>query len=50
MNMLRHENEKYEEEIYKMFGKTGKDDAYFLLKERINKKILEQYPFLENIE
>jgi len=49
MNMLRHESEKYEEEIYKMFDKTGKDDAYSLLKNRVNKKILDQYPFLESI-
>ncbi len=36
LNMLRHENEHYELELNKMFGKTGNDDAYILLKNKIN--------------
>jgi hypothetical protein len=46
INMLRHENEHYEEELYNMFGKTGNNEAYFLLKERIYNEIIKVYPFL----
>ncbi len=46
LNMLRHENEHYELELNKMFGKTGNDDAYILLKNKINDEIFKIYPFL----
>ena len=47
MNMLRHENRNYEYELSDMYGKTGNWEAYDLLKDRINDKIIENYSFLK---
>lgn len=46
LNYLRHRCTKYENELRKIFGKVGVDDAYAVLKERINNAILEKYPCL----
>ncbi len=48
VNMLRHKNDHYEEELCQMFGKVGVSDAYVYLKNRINSLILEAYPELED--
>lgn len=47
MNYLRHKCTKYERELNQIFGKVGVDDAYVILKEKINGAILEKYPFLK---
>lgn len=46
INMLRHNYSYYEEELSGLFGKSGKEDCYELLKEKVNNKIYEIYPFL----
>lgn len=46
MNMLRHQQEHYELELERLFGKVGKDEAYIALKTKINKEILKIYPTL----
>ena len=47
VNMLRHEFTDYEYEIYKMFGKVGKEQGYEMLKNRINEEIYKTYPELK---
>lgn len=46
INMLRHECTNYEEELYNIFGRVGINERYNLLKDKVNNKILEVYPFL----
>ena len=46
LNYLRHNLTNYEDELTEIFGKTGTDEAYDVLKERINKAILTQYNWL----
>ena len=42
--MLRHCSEHYETEIKNMFGKTGVDEGYDLLRKRIDSEIFRVYP------
>lgn len=44
VNMLRHCSEHYETEIKNMFGKTGVDEGYDLLRKRIDSEIFRVYP------
>ena len=46
INMLRHEQEIYEEELYNLFGKIGKEEGYLILKEKVNSEICKIYPLL----
>jgi len=47
-NMLRHAFSDYEYELDRLFGKVGKIDGYYRLKDRINKEIYDVYPFLKD--
>jgi hypothetical protein len=47
VNYIRHNLTNYEEELDELFGQIGKDDGYYLLKNRILNKIKELYPFLQ---
>jgi hypothetical protein len=47
LNMLRHTTDQYEAVIEEMFGQTGKDDAYALLRERVTDLIFDKYPSLQ---
>ena len=47
VNFLRHAVGNYDDEIANLFGKTGKQQAYLLLKNRILEKIAQCYPFLQ---
>jgi hypothetical protein len=49
MNFLRHDCSGYERYLDSVAGKTGAPEARALLREKINKKILEQYPFLHSV-
>jgi len=49
INFLRHGCSGYERFINSVAGKTGAPEARALLREKINKKILEQYPFLHPV-
>jgi hypothetical protein len=42
-NFLRHRLTSYEKELDKMFGKIGKNEAYWKLKNKINSAIVEKY-------
>lgn len=46
-NYLRHECTSYEEELYKLFGKTGVHEAHDILQKRINAEIIRTYPQLK---
>lgn len=46
-NMLRHAFSNYELEISRLFGHTGREEGYCLLRERVDAAIVEKYPFLE---
>lgn len=45
-NMLRHSCDVYEEQLEKLFGKVGREEAYLTLKHRVNQAIADKYPFL----
>ena len=47
MNYLRHECTSYEDELYKLFGKTGVNEAHDILQRRINDEIRRVYPQLK---
>ena len=47
MNYLRHECTSYEDELYKLFGKTGVNEAHDILQRRINDEICKVYPQLK---
>lgn len=46
-NYLRHECTSYEQQLYKLFGKTGVHDAHDILQQRINDEICRIYPQLK---
>ena len=46
-NYLRHECTSYENELYKLFGKTGVNEAHDILQRRINDEIRRVYPQLK---
>lgn len=48
LNYLRHRCTRYERELEEIFGKVGTQEAYMILKERINSAILEKYTFLNS--
>jgi hypothetical protein len=48
VNFLRHECTSYEIELYNIFGKTGKEDGYCLLKSIVLDKISASHPWLED--
>lgn len=51
VNYLRHCLTRYEKELNLLFGKVGKDNAYLILKEKINEAILDTYPWMKfNVE
>ena len=47
-NYLRHECTSYDDELYKLFGKTGVHEAHDILQRRINKEIRATYPQLND--
>lgn len=47
MNYLRHECTEYEQQLYKLFGKTGVNEAHDILQRRINDEIMRVYPKLK---
>ena len=47
INFIRHNLTNYDEEIKKLYGMVGKDDAYSQYREELMKKIYEVYPELE---
>lgn len=47
INYLRHQLTNYENELSRIYGKVGNDDAYTILKERINQAILDKYEWLK---
>lgn len=47
-NYLRHRCTSYETELRRIFGKVANDEAYEILKSRINKAIFKQYPHLQS--
>lgn len=47
-NYIRHELTNYDSEIEALVGKTGKNEAYKRLRERIKEAILKVYPFYED--
>lgn len=49
INYLRHRCTKYEEELEKIFGKVGVNQAYTSLKAKVNNAILKAYNFLEPV-
>lgn len=49
-NYLRHQCTKYEDELDRLFGKIGKENAYHILKQRINDAIYKTYPYLKETE
>lgn len=46
-NYLRHECTSYENELYKLYGKTGVSEAHDILQQRINDEICRIYPQLK---
>lgn len=46
-NYLRHECSSYEEQLYKLYGKTGVNEAHDILQKRINDEIKRIYPRLK---
>lgn len=44
VNYIRHELVSYDEYLYEIYGKTGKQDAYVILKNGILEKIAVAYP------
>lgn len=49
-NYLRHQCTKYEDELDRLFDKIGKENAYHILKQRINDAIYKKYPYLKVTE
>lgn len=49
-NYLRHKLSNYHDELDKIFGKTGKDEAYMIINKKIKDKIAEVYPELSAME
>lgn len=47
LNFIRHCMTNYEKELDNLGGKPGKDDAYEMLKEKVNNSILSQYEWLQ---
>ena len=47
INYLRHECSSYEQQLYKLFGKTGVNEAHDILQKRINDEIQRIYPELK---
>lgn len=48
INYLRHECTSYDDELDKLFGKTGTHEAHQILQRRINKEIRATYPQLND--
>lgn len=48
INYLRHECTSYDDELEKLFGKTGVHEAHQILQRRINKEIRATYPQLND--
>jgi len=48
INYLRHECTSYDDELEKLFGKTGIHEAHQILQRRINKEISTTYPQLND--
>lgn len=46
-NFLRHNMSNYEHELSKLFGKVGKNEAYHLLKFKINSAIFAKYDWIK---
>lgn len=49
-DFLRHELSNYHEKLDRIFGKTGKDEAYAIIRKKIEEKIEEVYPELSRME
>lgn len=47
INYLRHECSSYEQQLYKLYGKTGVNEAHDILQKRINDEIQRIYPQLK---
>lgn len=48
-NYLKHKLSNYEDKLEKIFGKTGTDEAYMIIRKKIDEKIEEIYPELSSI-
>lgn len=46
-NYLRHKCTSYEQQLHKLYGKTGVQDAHDILQQRINDEICRVYPQLK---
>ncbi len=46
INFIRHNLSNYDEELQKLFGQVGKEEAYLQYREQLMKKIYEVYPEL----
>ena len=46
INFIRHQCTCYENELYKMYGKVGVQEAHDILQERINEAIKQKYEWL----
>ena len=44
MNYLRHNCTRYDKELEKMFGKTGRAEGHDIIQNRINQEICRIYP------
>lgn len=44
VNYIRHELTEYDNQLFEIFGKTGKNEAYITINERIYSKISKIYP------
>jgi hypothetical protein len=49
LNTLRHEFSCYEEEIGRLFGRTGRKEAYAALRKKVDAAIVEVYPHLKRL-
>lgn len=47
LNYLRHQCTRYEQELERIYGKVANQEAYQLLKEKVNAAILAHYPVLQ---
>lgn len=46
-NYIRHQMTRYDYELEKMRGKTGKDRAYYIIRDKVNQAISEKYDFIK---
>ena len=47
VNFLRHECTEYDEHLYQLIGRVGRDEGYILIKSKVLGLIADKYPFLK---